>query len=46
MRIYLLKKEWEEVFPTFLKNLLKQKINTWSFMITINQVNIIHIWVQ
>ena len=41
---YLLKKEWEEVFLTLLKDLIKQ-INTWSVTMTRNQVNILCIWV-
>ena len=30
--IYLLKKEWEEVFITLLKDLVKQVINRCNFM--------------
>ena len=41
--IYLLKKKWEKVFLTFLKDLVKQTINTWNLMIIAKQVNISHI---
>ena len=29
--IYLLKLEWEEVFPTMIKDTVKPVINTWKF---------------
>ena len=43
--IYLLKKEWEEVFLTLLKDIVKQIINKCNYMMLMNQVNSLHIWV-
>ena len=43
--IYLLKKEWEEVFLTVLKDIVKQIINKCNYMMLMNQVNSLHIWV-
>ena len=43
--IYLLKKEWEEVFLTLLKDIVKQIINKCNYMMLMNQVNPLHIWV-
>ena len=39
-------KKWEEVFLTFLKDTVKQIINTWNYMMIVNQVNILCIWMQ
>ena len=44
--IYLLKLEWEEVFPTMIKDTVKPVINTWNFIMIVNQVNTSCIWMQ
>ena len=41
--ISLLKKEWEVVFLTLLKDIVKQMTNTWNNMILIKQACIFHI---
>ena len=41
--ISLLKKEWEVVFLTLLKDIVKQIKNTWNNMILIKQACIFHI---
>ena len=41
--ISLLKKEWEVVFLTLLKDIVKQMTNTWNNVILIKQACIFHI---
>ena len=41
--IYLLKKELEEIFLTFLKDLEKQLINTCNSMIIVSQANTFYV---
>ena len=41
--ISLLKKEWEVVFLTLLKDIVKQMTNTWNNMSLIKQTCIFHI---
>ena len=42
--IYLLKKEWKEVFLTLLRNTIKSIIKIWSFIMIVNQGNIYHLY--
>ena len=44
--ICLLKKEWEEVILTLLKDIVKEINNALNAMMLINQVNVLHIWIQ
>ena len=44
--IYLLKKEWKEVFLTLLKDTVNPIENTLSHMMIANQVNVSCIWMQ
>ena len=37
--IYLLRKEWKEVFLTLLKDIIKQIINRYNHTMRVNQVN-------
>ena len=38
-----IEKEWGEVFLTFLKDIVKQIINTWNLMMLIKQIDVSHI---
>ena len=40
-KMYLLKKEWEEVFLTLLKDIVKQITNTFNHIIPMNQANLL-----